>query len=152
MLSRFQTSSRAGREDVVLAVGLSETDQRLLAALSRGMSWRLTCAERLNQAVRKARVRAVRVVLCECDLAEGNWKLLFDRVRDLPHAPRFIVAARLADERLWVEVLNLGAYDVLITPFHIDELHRVVSFAVKNAAWQARAAAAGAAAAECASQ
>lgn len=31
----------------------------------------------------------------------------------------------MADERLWAEVLNLGGYDVLPTPFEPDEVTRV---------------------------
>ncbi len=37
---------------------------------------------------------------------------------------------RLADERLWSEVLNLGGYDVLLKPFEPGEVLRVV-----NSAW-----------------
>jgi DNA-binding NtrC family response regulator len=40
-----------------------------------------------------------------------------------------IVTDRLADERLWAEVLNLGGYDLLLKPFDPEELLRVVSSA-----------------------
>lgn len=43
--------------------------------------------------------------------------------------PKLIVASRLADERLWAEVLNLGGYDLLVKPFVADEVQRVVSLA-----------------------
>jgi len=36
------------------------------------------------------------------------------------------VTSRLADERLWAEALNLGAYDVLAKPFDSTEAMRVV--------------------------
>ena len=42
-----------------------------------------------------------------------------------------IVTSRLADERLWAEALNLGAYDVLAKPFDRTEAMRVVA-----AAWR----------------
>ena len=45
-------------------------------------------------------------------------------------SPFFIVTSRLADERLWVEALNVGAYDVLVKPFDVTELKRVL-----NSAW-----------------
>ena len=41
-----------------------------------------------------------------------------------------IVTDRLADERLWAEVLNLGGYDLLLKPFDPEEVLRVV-----NSAW-----------------
>ena len=40
-----------------------------------------------------------------------------------------IVASRLADEGLWAEAMNLGAYDVLAKPFERKELVRSVSLA-----------------------
>lgn len=33
---------------------------------------------------------------------------------------------RLADEALWVEILNLGGYNLLVKPFHSDEVIRTV--------------------------
>jgi FixJ family two-component response regulator len=47
----------------------------------------------------------------------------------LPSAPSFIVTSRLADDRLWAEALNRGAYDVLAKPFERMELVRSVSSA-----------------------
>jgi FixJ family two-component response regulator len=44
--------------------------------------------------------------------------------------PPLIVTSRLADSTLWVEALNLGAYDVLAKPFERSELVRTVLGAV----------------------
>jgi hypothetical protein len=35
----------------------------------------------------------------------------------MPIPPQLIVADRLARDGLWAEVLNLGCYDLLMTPF-----------------------------------
>ena len=43
--------------------------------------------------------------------------------------PKLIVSSRLADHRLWAEVLNLGGFDVLMTPFETEEVLRVTSSA-----------------------
>ena len=51
------------------------------------------------------------------------------RIKRLPTPPLLIVTSRLADEYLWAEALNLGAYDVVAKPFDSHELIRVVSFA-----------------------
>jgi DNA-binding response OmpR family regulator len=40
-----------------------------------------------------------------------------------------IVTSDLADDRLWAEALNLGAYDVLAKPFRAAEVFRTVSLA-----------------------
>ena len=50
-------------------------------------------------------------------------------LRTLPDPPFLIVASRLADERLWAEALNLGAYDVLAKPFDSTEVTRIVGMA-----------------------
>jgi FixJ family two-component response regulator len=42
-----------------------------------------------------------------------------------------IVASRLADDHLWAEALNLGAWDVLAKPFDRREVFRSV-----KSAWQ----------------
>jgi DNA-binding response OmpR family regulator len=39
------------------------------------------------------------------------------------------VTSRLADERLWVEVVNLGGFDVLAQPFYTREVLRSVNAA-----------------------
>jgi DNA-binding response OmpR family regulator len=43
-----------------------------------------------------------------------------------------IVCSRLADERLWAEVLNLGGYDVLAIPFHAGEVEHTVNAACRT--------------------
>ena len=47
----------------------------------------------------------------------------------LQDPPSLVVTSRLADERLWAEVLNLGAYDLLARPFNKNELTRTVALA-----------------------
>ncbi len=72
------------------------------------------------------------VVVWEWDLPPGSWKDVLEQVTILPDPPSLIVTSRLADERLWAEALNLGAYDVLAKPFDRTEAIRVV-----GAAWRA---------------
>jgi DNA-binding response OmpR family regulator len=42
------------------------------------------------------------------------------------------VTSRLADDRLWAEVLNIGGYDVLAKPFVPAEVFRTISLAWLN--------------------
>jgi hypothetical protein len=46
--------------------------------------------------------------------------------------PKLIVSSRLADHRLWAEVLNLGGFDLLMTPFENEEVLRVTRAARNN--------------------
>src|ERR1035441_5193025 len=65
---------------------------------------------------------ADRVRLREID---GNWEDLLKATARLPDPPNLIVFSRLADESLWARVLNLGGFDVLMTPFEPEEVLRV---------------------------
>jgi len=78
------------------------------------------------------RTRQFEVVVCERDLPPGSWKDVLEQVTILPDPPSLIVTSQLADERLWAEVLNLGAFDVLAKPFDNAEAMRVIA-----AAWRA---------------
>jgi DNA-binding response OmpR family regulator len=71
------------------------------------------------------------VILCETDLLPGTWRDLLEHIPRTPNPPAVIVSSRLADERLWAEALNLGAWDVLARPFIPSEVFHAVS-----AAWR----------------
>jgi DNA-binding NtrC family response regulator len=76
------------------------------------------------------------VMLCDSDRVPTAWKELLERFTSLPTPPMLIVTSRLADDRLWAEALNLGAYDVLSTPFDSSEALRSLSLACDR--WQQR--------------
>ena len=69
------------------------------------------------------------VVICEHSLPDGNWKFVLNGSGRARVRPVLIVSTRLADERLWAEVLNLGAYDLLAKPFDAREVLRTVQVA-----------------------
>jgi DNA-binding response OmpR family regulator len=70
-----------------------------------------------------------RVILCDSDLPDGNWKDVLEMAASLHDPPPVIVTSRLADEYLWAEVLNLGGYDVLSKPLDARELERTLRLA-----------------------
>jgi len=71
----------------------------------------------------------VGVVLCERDLLPGTWIGLLEYIDTLPVPQPLILTSRLADERLWAEALNQGAWDVLAKPFNHSEVFRSVKSA-----------------------
>jgi len=46
--------------------------------------------------------------------------------------PAVIVISRLADERLWLEVLNAGGYDVPARPLDVREAKRTIALACQR--------------------
>lgn len=72
-----------------------------------------------------------RVVVCEQQLPDGTWKDVLEISGAMHHPAPVVVTSRLADERLWAEVLNLGGYDLLAKPLDRREVFRTM-----NLAWQ----------------
>ncbi len=109
-----------------LAVGGGEQDQGSLTRIFTELRWELELSSTIAQALDWLAHRAYPVVICEAKLPDGGWELLSRRAEILPTPPHIVVSSRLADERLWCEVLNLGGYDVLATPFERREVAHVV--------------------------
>ena len=112
----------------ILSVSPFREDHDFLQGIFGHSSWSVLPAPDLTIAQRLLH-RGVSVVLCESDLRPGTWIDVLGQVQRLPVAPSVIVTSRLADDRLWAEALNLGAYDVLANPFERTELLRSVRLA-----------------------
>jgi DNA-binding response OmpR family regulator len=112
-----------------LAISASAEDLAFLESRFREANWRLYVAGTYRQALAELSKIRVPVILCECQLRDGNWKDILSQLALMLERPRLIVFSRHADERLWTEVLNLGAFDLLATPFREDE----VVFAIGSA-------------------
>jgi DNA-binding NtrC family response regulator len=65
-------------------------------------------------------------VLTDAALPDGNWLDVLHLVRESPRDLAVIVTDPHADTRLWAEVLNLGAHDLLSQPFHEPEVRRIL--------------------------
>jgi len=116
------------RAAAVLVVSPLPADRlRLREIFSQG-SWKVHEASDCCEALAVLRDQRVPVLLCERSHANGAWEDLLEGTASLPAPPSLIVFSRLADESLWAKVLNLGGFDLLMTPFEPEEVLRV-SFA-----------------------
>jgi len=98
--------------------------------------WEILEAATATLAVEILNSCPVGVVICDAEIEGGDWQALLSSLQDRPAPPNVIISSRLADERLWAEVLNLGGYDVLAQPFDEAEVRRVVHMAWT--AWKRR--------------
>jgi DNA-binding response OmpR family regulator len=89
----------------------------------------ITEAPSCDLAITYIRETEFRLVVCEQDLPDGSWKEILAATAAVADPPSLIVTSRLADDRLWAEVLNLGGYDVLAQPFDREEVRRVAMLA-----------------------
>lgn len=113
------------RTAVVLAVSPLPADRLRLREILSPRDWRLHEVSDCREALALLRGQSIPVPLCERDHADGNWEDLLIAMAKLPAPPNVIVFSRLADESLSAEVLNMGGFDVLITPFEPEEVLRV---------------------------
>lgn len=120
------------QQALVLLISPNEDDHALLPQILNHPNW----IWRHSRNGRHARAALKRnhnaVVFCDREQPDGDWRLLLEAACSLAHPPSVILYSRVADERFWVEVLNLGGFDVLLKPFELEEVMRVSS-----AAWRA---------------
>jgi len=113
----------------VLSVSPIQDDHDSLERILNPTQWVIQKAHSLESGVAKLRQYRFPVVVCERDLRPGTWREMLAEAAQLLPSPFLIVTCRLADEYLWAEALNVGAYDVLAKPFDAAEVTRVVSLA-----------------------
>ena len=69
------------------------------------------------------------MVICDCNLRDGNWKKVFQICAGMAEPPRFLVASRLVEPELLDVARDLGAYSVLASPFDSREIEVRVQLA-----------------------
>ena len=110
----------------VLAVSPYVADLQTLSRILAHSAWTLDAVPSVAEARMFLANNNTRVVLCEHKLPDGTWKDLLEEIAGFEQPPQIIVLSRTGDERLWAEVLNRGAWDVLVKPFHPQEVYRTV--------------------------
>ena len=68
----------------------------------------------------------MQVVLTDVTLPDGNWTSVLEDVVQRRLNAAVIVCTGLADTGLWCEVLQRGAYDLLVEPYERKEVQRIV--------------------------
>ncbi len=108
----------------LLSVSPFEADHSSLHAIAVSTRWVLFKAHDVVSALALVERHNIGVVVCERDCTPGTWTGMLDRLKRLSPVPTFIVTSRLADERLWIDALESGAWDVLAKPFDRNEVLR----------------------------
>ena len=116
----------------ILTVGLNEEDHWVLRQVVGRSGGTLSCSATLAEAMRFMQRKPTPVIVCESNLADGCWRDLLAAAATVGRPPNVIVTSRLADERLWAEVLNLGGFDVLPKPLDSFEVFRVLGSAWRD--------------------
>jgi DNA-binding NtrC family response regulator len=114
----------------VLAALTHSGDRAALQNVFRHSNWDLEFAENYDEVASALSVANVGVAITQTQFGDGHdWKDVLELTRAMMIPVPVVVTDDLADEQLWAEVLNLGAYDLLVKPFDPTEVYRVVSSA-----------------------
>ena len=112
----------------VLFVSPKDEDRASLQ-LSVNFNWTVMASATVASAIAVLGEIPIPIVICDAEIASGTWGELLEQISLFPDPPLLIVTSRLADERLWAEAVNLGAWDVLAQPFDAEETTRIIGFA-----------------------
>jgi DNA-binding NtrC family response regulator len=108
----------------VLLVSAEDETHRRLASIFEHSNWTLHHARDADGAAASMSQHEPHVVISDQWVNGASWHEMCGRAAN---RARWVVASRLADDPLWQEVLQLGAYNVLQTPFDPREVFWVVS-------------------------
>jgi DNA-binding NtrC family response regulator len=108
----------------VLAVTDQPAERQNLRSLTANTQWRFHEADSINSAIQTIIAHDIGVVITACQLPDGNWVDFLECLRTRRNGPRLIIYSPAADTRFWADVLSMGGYDVLATPFDREEVLR----------------------------
>ena len=131
-----------GTQVTVLAVA-PEPERAELRRMLEHTRWTLIEASTVEEAAATLRQHLSLVLICESELPDGTWIELLKVAQGLSAPPPVIVAARHADNDFWMQVLNLGGYNVLGKPFAAKEVFEMVSVAWRHRKDRVKVQAAG---------
>ena len=132
------SASREPGTITILSVSPANSDHAALEQTFRDSSLSLypNCrlalqpSSTLASALTTLRTHRIPIVLCDRDEQPEAWRRILQAGKDLSAPPCVIVTSRLADDRLWAELLKDGAFDLLAKPFDKADVMRIV-----HAAW-----------------
>ena len=70
------------------------------------------------------------IVITQVSLKDGNWCDVLACAVNREVEARVVVSSTVADERFWSEALWRGVYDVLLEPYDVLEVRRIVDGAL----------------------
>jgi DNA-binding response OmpR family regulator len=125
-MKKLPASQPPAETITLLVVDPNPEDCQSLLAILSSADWRVHRASSFREATTLLHESVPDLVLCEKDLPDGTWRDVFRAAEGQPGCPAVVVVSRKSDERLWAEVLNIGAYDMLLKPFDGSEVRRMV--------------------------
>jgi DNA-binding NtrC family response regulator len=126
------TARAQKRKLEVLTINNDKKECAALRSIMGHTNWIFHCVPDLSRAIQFLEKNLVPVIVCSKELPGGTWKDVLAAVRRFPNPPDVLVYTAQPDDRLWMEVLSSGGYDLLQVPFNRDEVLRLISLASRK--------------------
>jgi DNA-binding NtrC family response regulator len=110
----------------VLLIGLAGQQVSELEAILGGRRPRIIQAETCVDGWKRLHESTFDVLIVHETAAGGGWRDLIAEIAAMGLVTPVVVASAKPDERLWVDALSAGAYDVIEVPFHPVETSRIL--------------------------
>ena len=127
MSSQQIASERCAWRFSSVFLGCSDADYQVAARYLQASHIRLLRAASLEEADLLLADGDCRVLLAEATFPGGTWQDAMALKRTRHPEAVLVVTAELADEGVWLDVLEQGAYDLILKPFVADELLRILA-------------------------
>ena len=116
-----------------LLLVLSAQRRALLLPLLEGEDAEIEWAMGFQDAVRKLSASpSYDLLLVDAELPDGSWRNLLLFVQNSGMVSEMIIVTRVEDHRLWAEVIQCGAYDLIVEPVEREELTRIIHNALQG--------------------
>lgn len=127
----------ASRDSVIVVVP-SDREYRLIEDWLFAEGIEALPASCLLQAVLQQVTTPASVILYDTDAPE-SWQEALEHFLYLRPTSRVVLLSRLADEEMWMQVLDCGGYDLLMKPSRAREICAVVRDALRRCSGSAAA-------------
>jgi DNA-binding response OmpR family regulator len=112
----------------VLALVREASEFAVLCACLRDTGVELTREDDVSGAVLRHSDCPAQLVICDAD--DVHWEAALEAFQQLGDLPPIVFLTRAVDRRLWLDMLQAGAHDVLAKPYEPQDLHWVVRSAL----------------------
>lgn len=87
---------------------------------------------RVPSVLPKEETEAYDAVFCDWDCADGAWKDVLLKLKEMKLQIPLVVLSRCGCEKEWVEALEAGAFDFLVPPYTATQILAVLEHALES--------------------
>jgi DNA-binding NtrC family response regulator len=113
--ARFPPTQQQRPAQILVASSELENRRALTAILNRE-GFDTICASRVSECQEVLAEQNVRLVFCDRRLSDGGYRDVLAITRSLSRKVRLVVTSRLADWDEYLEALQLGAFELIVSP------------------------------------